>query len=124
MNNPTDGDLVDLIIQLDPPYMEHVTHEHRKRVINTELDKALYGTVQAALPFWKKLSNFLVNRLGFTINNYDSCVANKMINGKQCTIIWHINDLKISHCDSNVVTQIINSLQEEFRKEAPLLCTA
>jgi len=36
---------------------------------------------------------------GFTINPYDQCIANKTINGRQCNIIWHVDDLKISHVE-------------------------
>jgi hypothetical protein len=43
-----------------------------------------------------------------------------MINGKQCTILWHVDDLKISHVDEDVVTDVINKLSAEFGKEAPL----
>ena len=34
---------------------------------------------------------------GFTVNTYDPCVVTKMIRGKQMTICWHVDDLKISH---------------------------
>ena len=30
------------------------------------------------------------------INPYDRCVANKMINGSQCTIVFYVDDNKIS----------------------------
>ena len=46
-----------------------------------------------------------------------------MINGKQCTIIWHVDDLKISHVDPEVVTAVIEGLKSEFGKEAPLTIT-
>ena len=58
---------------------------------------------------------------GFKINPYDWCVANKMINGKQCTIGWHVDDLKISHIDSQVVDNILNKLYERYGKEAPMV---
>jgi hypothetical protein len=87
-----------------------------------ELLKALYGTLRAALLFWKLLSGKLV-KWGFTINPYDWCVANKMIDGKQCTIIWHVNDLKISHMDPEVNTTVIGMIEAEFGKEAPLTIT-
>ena len=45
--------------------------------------------------------------MGFELNPYDMCVANAMINGKQCTIVWYVDDNKISHVDPNVVTDII-----------------
>ena len=76
---------------------------------------ALYGTLKAALLFWKKLSTSLKEE-GFTINPYDWCIANKMINGKQCTIVWHVDDLKISHRDSKVVDEIIKKLENEYGK--------
>ena len=61
--------------------------------------------------------------MGFEINPYDWCVANKMINGKQCTILWHVGDLKISHVDPEVVTSVIKQLENEFAKNAPLTIT-
>ena len=47
-----DGDLARLLIQVDPSYEQFVVEEKGKPVIYTELDKALYGTLQAALLFW------------------------------------------------------------------------
>lgn len=48
------------------------------------------------------------------INPYDPCVANKIINGNQCTIAWHIADIKISHKAAKVVDQIVNQLKSMF----------
>jgi hypothetical protein len=98
------------------------TSHNGKEVIYVELTKALYGTMQAALLFWENLSLFLVNELGFELNKYDQCVANKMqmINGKQCTIIWHVDDLKMSHVSSAVLDHIIDKLNQKYGKEAPL----
>jgi hypothetical protein len=61
--------------------------------------------------------------VGFTINPYDSCVANKIINGCQCTIVWHVDDLKISHVKPSVVSDIISQLRKAFGQEAPLTIT-
>jgi len=41
------------------------------------------------------------------LNPYDKCIVNKKIHGKQCTIIWHVDDLKISHVEKKVVDDII-----------------
>ena len=46
------------------------------------------------------------------MNPYDPCVANKVIKDKQCTIIFHVNDMKISHSDPNVVCSIIDWIIE------------
>ena len=44
---------------------------------------------------------------GFVINPYDRCVANKVINGEQCTIVWYVDNNKVSHKDPKVVDDII-----------------
>ena len=50
----------------------------------------------------------------------DSCVVNKMINGKQCTIGWHVDDVQCSHVDPMVVEHMISLMGNEFGKDAPL----
>jgi hypothetical protein len=117
------GPLAKLLTRVDPnKYGRFVTMENGKPVIYIRLLKALYGTLQAALLFWKDLSS-LLKKWGFTINPYDECVANKTINGKQCTILWHVDDLKISHIDSTVVDQILVDLNERYGEDAPLTVT-
>ena len=93
-----EGEIVLLLIRLDPSYKQFLTYQRGKPVIYTELNKALYGTLQAALLFWHNLSGFLIEKLGFEANPHDFCVVNKTINGSQCTISWHVDDLKIFSC--------------------------
>ena len=117
------GQMAELLVKLDPKlYRKHVQTEGGKTVLYVELRKALYGTLRAALLFWKKLTEKLKS-WGFIINPYDWCVANKDINGKQCTILWHVDDLKISHVESQVVTEVISQISDEFGNEAPLTIT-
>ena len=119
-----DAELASLLESVDPDtYSKFKVTEKGKDVMYVELQKALYGTLQAALLFWKELTNFLVNNLGFALNPYDNCVANKTINGKQCTILWHVDDLKISHVESTVVDTIIAQLNSRFGKEDPVSVT-
>lgn len=40
-----------------------------------------------------------------------------MINGKQCTICWHVDNLKISHVDPKIVTKIIEMLNSVYGQE-------
>ena len=49
-------------------------------------------------------------------------VCGKMVNGKQCTVLLHVDDL-ISHVDKDVVSSVIAHLEQEFGKEAPLTQT-
>ena len=84
-----------------------------------KLKKALYGTLQTAMLFWKTLTAKLV-RMGFVVNPYDKCIANKVIGERQCTILWHVDDIKVSHVDSQVISEVLGELEKEYRKEAPL----
>ena len=120
INIKLEGELVDLIVRIEPSYSKYIQVENGRRVIYAELDKALYGTMQAALLFWKRVTTFLVDTLGFTINPYDACVANKDVDGSQFTICWHVDDFKLSHRSAKVVSEIIQRLQDEFGKESPL----
>jgi Reverse transcriptase (RNA-dependent DNA polymerase) len=115
-----EDELVDVLLLVDNKYAEFVTHENGRRVLYVELQKALYGTLQASLLFWKELSNFLVKELGFEFNPYDKCVVNKMVNGKQCTIIWHVDDLMLTHVNQEVLEHIVSELSKKFGNEDPL----
>ena len=52
------------------------------------------------------------------LNPYDTCVANMTIDGHQCTIAWYVDDTKISHKSSSVVTQVIERIESKFGKMA------
>jgi hypothetical protein len=118
-----EGKMAELLVRIDPKlYRKYVQDENGKQVLYVELKKALYGTLRAALLFWRRLSSQLA-KWDFSPNPYDPCVMNRDINGKQCTILWHVDDLKISHVDPNVVTEMIELLEGEFGKEAPLTKT-
>jgi hypothetical protein len=60
-------------------------------------------TMNAALLAYKKLAK-LFRAWGFKMNPYDACVWNKMVNGKQFTIVFHIDDLLLSHLNPNIIT--------------------
>lgn len=116
-----DGPMAELLVRVDPDtYRPYLTYEGKNPVLFVELSKALYGTLQAALLFWQNLTGFLIEELGFTLNKYDRCVANKMVNGKQCTIIWHVDDLKISHVDPDIIEEIVKKISDKYGKEDPV----
>ena len=69
--------------------------------------------MQAAL-LWYEAFSICLKANGFELNKYESCIANKIINGKQCTICWHVNDTKISHKDPEVVSSVIKMLEDRF----------
>ena len=54
-------------------------------IIYVKLNKAMYGCIRSARLFYNNLSGTLVT-IGFEINPYDMCVANKIMTDTQCTI--------------------------------------
>jgi hypothetical protein len=118
-----EGKIAELLVRINPGlYRKFVQIENGKMVMYVRLQKALYGTLKAALLFWRLLSTKLIE-WGFEPNPFDASVMNKTINGRQCTILWHVDDLKISHEDAEIVTEVIDLLEKEFGKEAPLTKT-
>ena len=111
-----DGALVELLVQSNNKYAKfvHICRDGKK-VVFLKLDKALYGTVRAARLFWENLSGTL-REYGFETNPYDACVMNMDIEGKQCTIVWHVDDLKISHVDPKIVDRILEYLTSKYEE--------
>ena len=54
--------------------------------------------------------------LGFTLNEYDACVANLEVEGSQCTVCWYVDRNKISHKNPEVVDWVIKELKKRFDK--------
>ncbi|KAG7357149.1 reverse transcriptase RNA-dependent DNA polymerase [Nitzschia inconspicua] len=75
--------------------------------------KALYGCVKSVLLWYNHLASTLMD-MGFELNLYYPCAANKMVNGKQCTVAWYVDDNNISHMDPQVVTNVITALEEHI----------
>jgi len=76
------GTIAKLIIKFEPIlYRKHIWYNQKgKSIIYIQLKKALYGTQQAAFLFWRLLSSTLQAWV-LKINEYDHCVANKLIEG-------------------------------------------
>jgi len=70
--------------------------------------------------FWETLTAKLVS-LGFKVNPYDDCVVNKINHGQQCTILWHVGDIKISHADEQVVSDVVTQLENNMGKSTTVV---
>ena len=61
-------------------------------VLYVEALNALYGIMKAALLFYLKFVKNLKS-IGFVLNPYDPCVANKIVDCAQLTVVWNVDDL-------------------------------
>jgi hypothetical protein len=110
------GVLVDMLLKIAPDvYGPYVTTDKKgvKQVIVQSLN-AIYGTMVASLLYYRKFCNTLT-RNGFEVNPYDPCVFNRMVREKQQTILFHVDDCKISHNDSKVNDEFIEVLRQEYK---------
>ena len=99
-----EGEFVDIMCDVNPEFKKCVITEGKKQVLYLRVLRALYGCIQSAL-LWYNLFSTTLQGMGFKVNPYDRCVANKDINGKQCTIVWYVDDNVVSHADDKVVTK-------------------
>jgi hypothetical protein len=109
------GKAVEILCRMSSKYLPYVCEENGKKVIYVQLKKALYGCVKSALLWYKMFSETLQN-MGFELNPYDQCVANCDFNGSQCTIVWYVDDMKVSHKDPEVVSAVISNIESSFGK--------
>jgi hypothetical protein len=108
------GKLAQMLLQADPQvYAPFVTGENGSAVIYSEILKALYGMIKSPLLFYRKLRKDLES-IGFTVNPYDTCVANKIVKNKQLTVAFHVDDLKVSHVDPKAVDDFVAWIKEVY----------
>ena len=96
------GQLVDILVEICPGiYDDYVVGEGKNKFLYVRMLKALYGMLVSALLYYKKFRKD-IESIGFEVNPYDMCIANRMVNGKQHTMTWHVDDVKSSHVDPKV----------------------
>jgi hypothetical protein len=110
IRGPLSDGLVSIAPDIYGPYVS--TTKTRQKMLIVECLNAIYGTMVAALLYYRKFVESLVNH-GFKLNPYDGCVANKIVKGKQITVFFHVDDCKISHEHPKVVDETIDWLRAE-----------
>ena len=105
------GPLAELMALSSPEvYGDYVTLQNGRKILYVRLESALYGMLCSALLFYRKLWGNLVNE-DFEVNPYDPCVANKIINGKQMTVCFHVDDLLMTHDKEGVIWEFARYLE-------------
>jgi hypothetical protein len=98
------GVLVDILAEIAPDVYKKYATKDKKGVSHliVQCQNALYGTMIVSLLYYRKFTKSLTD-VGYEINPYDPCGANKMIKGKQMTIAYHVDDCKLSHVNTKVI---------------------
>ncbi len=109
------GRLAELMVQVAPNrYRKYISVDRKgTAILYVKMQKAMYGLLRSALLFYRKPVEDLESN-EFKLNPYDPCVANKTVNGKQMTVCWHVDDLKVSHMDPNEITKFGDWLSKTY----------
>eukprot|EP00978_Attheya_sp_CCMP212_P001665 scaffold3444_cov50-Attheya_sp.AAC.1 len=112
------GVLVDMLVEMCPEiYQDYVVRTHRKdKILYVRMLKALYGMLVASLLYYKKFVKD-IKSIGFILNPYDPCVANRMIEGKQHTVTWHVDDIKSNHVNFKVNDTFLVWLEKTYGED-------
>jgi hypothetical protein len=95
------GMLAELMVKTNPRlYRKYIVLEKGRSILYLQLQKALYGMMKSAL--------------GFQINPYNPCIVNKMVDGLQMTIRWHVDDLMISHLKHEEIMQVVQQIKDIY----------
>jgi hypothetical protein len=108
------GILVEMLVDIAPEaYKLYVSKDKEgNKQLLVQCQNALYGTMIASLLYYWKCVESLTD-IDFTINPYDTCVANKIIEGEQMNICFHVDECKLSHRKKKFMDQIIEYLRQE-----------
>jgi hypothetical protein len=110
------GSLVDILVQIfaSGVYKSYVTTDKKgTKQLLVQCQNALYGTMVASLLYYRKFTKSLTS-VGFEINPYDPCVANKIVDGTQMTTIcFHVDDCKLSPHSSRANNNMIDWLCQD-----------
>ena len=105
------GMAADTSCETAPMHKQCTEKEKGQSVLHSECTNATHGTLKAALSFHTAFEND-IEAAGFEMNPCDRCVANKEVKGKQMTIAWHVDDVKMSHDEDEVLDEFIECLRD------------
>ena len=61
--------------------------------------------------------------IGFIFNPYDGCIANRIVNGKQHTVRFHVDDLMASHMNPKVNDKFLEWLNKKYGSHGKVKAT-
>ncbi len=70
--------------------------------------------MKSALPFYRKLVEELRD-MGFEVNPHNPCVANRIVNGSQITVRWHVDDFMINHIDQDEISKLLTMIKHIYK---------
>ena len=107
--NPDEADILCL---MKPEYKEFLREDGSLIV---RLTKALYGCIQSAKLWYNEISTTLKS-IGYAPNPKDICVFNKVVDGVQCTITLHVDDLMVTSINEQLIDEVMQTLKQKYER--------
>ena len=105
-----DADMAALFCECDSSYRDFLEPDG---TLVCKLNKALYGCVQSGKLWNEKLTSAFIQQ-GFTTNELDKCVFNKIVDGVQITVAVHVDDCMCTCVDLKLLQDTAKWLKEMF----------
>ena len=108
-------ELADIMHRVLPKVKEDIKYEHGKKISYMKLIKALYDCIESLL-LWYNTFTKKLKEIGFQLKSYNLCIANKDIEGTQCTVLWYVDNVKVSHKKQQVIDEVVKNQHSSFGK--------
>ena len=97
------GVLVDILVEIAPEVCrDFLTYDGKNnKILYVSMLKPLCGMMKAAILYYKQFAKD-ITEIDYALNPYEPCVANKMVDNQQHTLMWHVDDVKASHVNPKV----------------------
>jgi hypothetical protein len=110
-------DDAEILIMMDPEYKQYLRSDGTMIV---KLSKALYGCIESAKLWYAEISKTF-RSIGYACNPKDICVFNKTVEGVQCTITLHVDDLMVTSIKEQLIDEVMNALRKEYERDGAAL---
>ena len=108
------GILAEMLVEISPEtYSEYLITENGKPTLYLIVLKAIYGQLVCSLLWYLHFRKDLES-VGFVFNPYDMCVCNRLIEGSQQTVRFHVDDLMSSHILSRINDEFLQWLNDKY----------
>ena len=92
-----------------------MTTDHEEvNLLVVQCHNSIYTTTMAIILYYHKFGESLELE-GHSLNPYDPCVTNKIINNKRMKIFFHVDDCKLIHKSPKVVVKTIDWIIQEYK---------
>jgi histone deacetylase 1/2 len=103
----------EIMIMMDAKYKQFLREDGSMVV---KLSKALYGCIESAKLWYAEISKTF-RSIGYTCNPKDICVFNKIVDGVQCTITLHVDDLMVTSVIESLIDEVMNALRKHYERD-------